>query len=269
MISFIMVRKRTKCPICLKIKFWETGDGRLKCKNCRKMFTAKNNLFGVDTKKLKKVASEFVLEHSTNMILARVKISKRKLLKILTLIRTAITKEIPDVFSGTVEVDETYLGGQWKNKRLGIKIKQAKSKKGRGTTKQPVFGILCRSGQVWAELIDNVEAVDLQPIILKKVKKGSVVCSDTWRGYTGIAARGYVHRMVEHGKNKYSDKKGNHINGLEGFWGYLKRKLSAKGGIRREKLPLYLGEYVWRYNHRNLNYQNQENLLLSTLFKHY
>jgi hypothetical protein len=43
---------------------------------------------------------------------------------------------------------------------------------------------------------------------------------------------------------------GNHINGLEGFWGYLKRKLASKGGIRREKLPLYLGEYVWRYNHR-------------------
>lgn len=32
---------------------------------------------------------------------------------------------------------------------------------------------------------------------------------------------------------------------------YLKRKLASKGGIRREKLPLYLGEYVWRYNHRN------------------
>jgi transposase-like protein len=33
----------------------------------------------------------------------------------------------------------------------------------------------------------------------------------------------------------------------------LKRKLVSKGGIRREKLPLYLGEYVWRYNHRNDN----------------
>jgi len=37
---------------------------------------------------------------------------------------------------------------------------------------------------------------------------------------------------------------------LEGFWGYLKRKLAAKGGIRRDTLFLYLGEYVWRYNHR-------------------
>ena len=53
--------------------------------------------------------------------------------------------------------------------------------------------------------------------------------------------------------SKYSDGKGNHINGLEGFGGYLKRKLVSKGGIRREKLHLYLGEYVWRYIHRNEN----------------
>ncbi|MCD6149282.1 transposase [bacterium] len=59
-----------------------------------------------------------------------------------------------------------------------------------------------------------------------------------------MTSRGYVYRFVKHSENEYSDKKGNHINGLEGFWGYLKRKLAAKGGIRKEKLPLYLGEYV-------------------------
>jgi transposase len=264
-----MVRRRTKCPKCGKTKFWKTADGRLKCRNCRKMFAAKNNPCGLNQKTLKKTVSEFILGHSTDIILARVKISKYKLLKTLTLLRMAMTKDVPEVFDGTVEVDETYLGGQWKNKRLGIKRKSAKSKRGRGTSKQPVFGILCRNGKVWAELIDGVEAKDLQPLIEKQVKRGSIVCSDTWRAYTGIAVKGYVHRMVEHGKNEYSDKKGNHINGLEGFWGYLKRKLSAKGGIRQKKLPLYLGEYVWRYNHRNLDYETQEKLLLSTLFRYY
>jgi len=39
----------------------------------------------------------------------------------------------------------------------------------------------------------------------------------------------------------------------KGFWGYLKRKLASKGRIRREKLPLYLGEYVRRYNHRKVS----------------
>ena len=83
--------------------------------------------------------------------------------------------------------------------------------------------------------------------------------------YTGIAAKGYVHRLVEHGKGDYSDKRGNHINGLEGFWGYLKRRLAAKGGIRKEHLPLYLAEYVWRYNYRNMSVHEKTDKMLSLL----
>jgi hypothetical protein len=48
----------------------------------------------------------------------------------------------------------------------------------------------------------------------------------------------------------------------------LKRKLAAKGGIRREKLPFYLGEYVWRYNHRKLSLKEQENRLFNLIFHH-
>lgn len=259
---------KKECRKCEKTaSFWKLKDGRSKCKNCGARFAPSKKKIRIDGGTLKRIIAEFVLEHSTNMILNRVNVSKHKLLKTLTLLRIAMTKDIPETFDGTVEVDETYLGGQWRNKRLSVKNQGEKSKRGRGTTKQPVFGILCRNGKVWAELVDSVEAVDLQPLIMRRVKRKSIICSDTWRAYTGIATRGYVHRMVEHGKNEYADKKGSHINGLEGFWGYLKRKLSAKGGIRREKMPIYLGEYVWRYNHRNLNYKNQESRLLSIVFK--
>jgi transposase len=181
----------------------------------------------------------------------RTHIERKRVLRALTIIRTSLTKDVPEIFSGTVEVDETYIGGQWKNKRKFVRDQG--SKRGRSSKKQPVFGILCRNGTVWAEVVDSVGAETLQPLISRKVSTGSIVCSDTWKAYTGIASRGYVHRLVNHGEKQYSDGKGNHINGLEGFWGYLKRKLVSKGGIRREKLPLYLGEYVWRYNHRNEN----------------
>ena len=258
------------CPKCGGTKkFYKIQDGRLKCASCKKYFTPYKNLTTISRSLLKQIISEFVLEHSTNTILNRVDISKYKLLKILTVLRTEMAKDIPEIFEGIVEVDETYLGGQWKNKRLRAKKQGKKSKRGRGTSKQPAFGILCRNGQVWAELVSGVEAVDLQPRIEKQVKKGSTVCSDTWRGYTGIATKGYVHRLVNHSKNEYSDKKGNHINGLEGFWGYLKRKLAARGGIRRKRLPIYLGEYVWRYNHRKLSFKEQENLLFKLLIKHF
>ena len=171
-----------------------------------------------------------------------------------------MVKDIPkELFSGIVEVDETYLGGQKKNKRKSQlkkdkQIFEKESKRGFGTTKQPIFGILCRSGKVYAKLVDRTEAGDLLPIISGRVKVGTRICSDTWRAYTGLATKGYVR-----GKN--------HINGLEGFWGYLKRQLASRGGIRRKRLPLYLAEYVWRYNHRKLSIKQQVNRLLNLVAK--
>ena len=250
-------------------KFWRLKDGRLRCSVCRQAFTPKKKLPKLSKQIVKKIISEFVLEHSTNTILARVNISKFKLLKLLTLLRIVISKDAAEVFSGIVEVDETYLGGQMKNRKQKDRVKYGKNRRGFGTIKQPTFGILCREGKVFAEIVPNVEAKDLEPLIQKQVLKGSTICSDTWRAYTGLAAKGYVHRFVNHGEKEYSDKKGNHINGLEGFWGYLKRKLAAKGGIRRKRLPLYLGEYVWRYNHRNQNFKEQENRLFMLLNQHF
>ena len=178
------------------------------------------------------------VEQSSNSIAEQTGFEQRRVLRALTKIRFVMVKDIPEIFSGSVEVDDTYLGGQWKNKRKTIRDKG--TKRGRGTKKQPVFGILCRNGTVWAEVVDDVEAGTLQPLISQKVSTGSIVCSDTWKAYTGIAARGYVHRLVNHGEKQYSDGKGNHINGLEGFWGYLKRKLASKGGIRKRQVASLL-----------------------------
>ena len=88
-------------------------------------------------------------------------------------------------------------GGAWKNKRKNVR--DTGTKRGRGTSKQPVLGILSRDGHVWAEIVENVAESTLIPLITKKVETGSTISSDTWKAYTGIAARGYVHRLVNHG----------------------------------------------------------------------
>jgi len=239
---------RIICPRCHCTKVYRLGTGKRRCSQCRYDFTPHRLPLYLTRDQWKEIISWFLLEQSSQNIAIRTGIDRKRVLRALTWIRRALAKDVPAVFSGTVEVDETYVGGHWKNKRKSIR--DLGTKRGRGTKKQPVFGILCRNGLVWAEIVENVEAATLQPLISSKVKKGSIVCSDMWRAYTGIASRGFVHRLVNHGDREYSDGKGNHINGLEGFWGYLKRKLAVKGGIRREKLYLYLGEYVWRYNHR-------------------
>ena len=240
---------KIQCPKCRSKKVYLLGNKKRRCSKCQYEFTPPRDPLRLTRDQWKDILKWFLLEQSSQNISIRSSLERRRVMRALTVVRRALTKDVPEIFSGTVEVDETYLGGQWKNKRKTIR--DMGTKRGRGTKKQPVFGILCRNGTVWAEVVDNVEAGTLQPLISKKVSIGSIVCSDTWKAYTGIAARGYVHRLVNHGERQYSDGKGNHINGLEGFWGFLKRKLVSKGGIRKEKLPLYLGEYVWRYNHRN------------------
>lgn len=240
---------KIQCPKCRSKKVYLLGNKKRRCSKCQYEFTPHRLPLRLTRDQWKDILNWFLLEQSSQNISIRTTLERRRVMRALTIVRRVLTKDVPEIFSGTVEVDETYLGGQWKNKRKTIRDKG--TKRGRGIKKQPVFGILCRNGTVWAEVVDDVEAGTLQPIISKKVSTGSIVCSETWKAYTGIAARGYVHRLVNHGERQYSDGKGNHINGLEGFWGFLKRKLVSKGGIRKERLPLYLGEYVWRYNHRN------------------
>jgi transposase len=190
---------------------------------------------------------------------------RQRVLRVLTRVREAMQQEVPPVFRGTVEVDETYLGGVWRNRRGGQRARGGK--RGRGTSKTPVFGILCRAGAVWAQVVPDLAAQTLLPLIRRQVQPGSVVCSDTLPTYTGIAAKGYVHRLVQHDQGEHVSRHGTHINGLEGFWGYFKRRLAAKGGIRRERLPLYVADYVWRYNHRRLSIDDQVKRLLKLLPK--
>ena len=130
--------------------------------------------------------------------------------------------------------------------------------------KRPVFGILCRSGKVFAELVDKTEAKNIIPIITKKVSLRTRICSDIWRTYTGLVAKEYVHRTVKHRDKEYVRGK-NHINGLEVFFGYLKRQLASRGGIRRKRLSLYLPEYVWRYNNRRLSTKEKTKKILELL----
>lgn len=152
---------------------------------------------------------------------------------------------------------------------MGVKNVSYFFQRGFGTIKQSVFGILCRTGKIYTEIVPDTEAKDWQPLILRQVKKGSTIWSDGWRAYTGLAAKGYLHRLRDDQAKEYSNKKGSHINSLEGFWGYLKRKLAAKGSIRKEKLSIYLGEYVWLFNHRKLPFKEQQKILFKLFKRNY
>lgn len=254
--------ERIKCPRCQSIKIWSIRRGKRRCAACHYEWLPKTLPLRLTLLEWRRLLRWFILGQSAAVIAREAHLERKRVLRALLLVRQAMAQDLPPVFSGVVEIDETYLGGAWKNRRRAERGQG--TRRGRGTTKQAVFGILCRRGQVWAEIVPNVEAKTLLPLLRQRVTIGSTVCSDTFSSYTGVAARGYVHRLVDHSQVS-SDRHGSHINGLEGFWGYLKRRLASKGGIRRERLSLYLAEYVWRYNHRGLPVKEQVNQLLKLL----
>ena len=254
--------QEARCPRCQNTKSWSVRRGKRRCAACRYEWTPGALPLRLSPLQWRRLLRWFVLGQSAAVIAQESRLERKRVLRALLLVRQAMLQDVSPVFSGVVEIDETYLGGTWRNKRLASRAQG--TKRGRGTSKQAVFGILCRGGQVWAEVVPNVEAKTLLPLLRQRVRAGSVVCSDTFSSYTGVAAGGYIHRLVDHSQT-FSDRKGSHVNGLEGFWGYLKRRLAAKGGIRRERLPLYLAEYVWRYNHRKLSAQEQVRSLLNLL----
>ena len=254
--------EKNTCPRCQNTKICNIRREKHRCGACHYEWIPKKLPLRLTPPEWRRLLRWFVLGQSANVIAQEAHLERKRVLRALLLVRQAMAQDLPPVFSGVVEIDETYVGGAWRNKR-GAERGQG-TRRGRGTSKQAVFGILCRGGQVWAEVVPNVEAKTLLPLLRQHVSAGSTVCSDTFSSYTGVAAGGYVHRMVDH-SHTFSDRRGSHINGLEGFWGYLKRRLASKGGIRRERLPLYLAEYVWRYNHRRLSVPEQVNELLKLL----
>jgi len=143
-------------------------------------------------------------------------------------------------FVGVVEVDESFFGAGRPRGRPGPR------KRGRGTTKQPVFGIYERNGRVYTEVVPNCSARTLQAIIRGKVDSESVIHSDGFRGYDGLVDVGYdKHFRVN--KSESFVQRGIHINGIEAFWSFTKRRLAKFNGVKKN-FDLHLKECEWRYN---------------------
>ena len=128
-----------------------------------------------------------------------------------------------------------------------------------------MFGILQRNGKVYTEIVPDCSRATLQAIIRGKVKPDSVIHSDKWRGYNGLVDVGYPkHFRVDHRDNKFTNGK-SHINGIESFWSYAKRRLQKFNGINKKNFKLHLKECEFRFNNRDKNIYK---LLLNFLYKY-
>ncbi len=151
-----------------------------------------------------------------------------------------------------IEVDESYFGAR-----------RVRGKRGRGAgNKTIVFGIYKRNGKVYTEIVPDVQKKTLQAIIGGRVALDSVIHSDGWRGYNGLVDVGYSkHLRINHSEDVFAI--GDiHINGIESFWSFAKRRLQKFNGVPTRTFYLHLKECEYRFNHRN---ENLEQKLLKLL----
>ena len=93
----------------------------------------------------------------------------------------------------------------------------------------------------------------------------SLIHTNGWRGYNGLVDVGYKrHYRVNHGKSEFSKGNGKHINGIENFWSFTKRRLAKFNGVRKY-FVLHLKECEWRYG-KNVKDMEKE---LIKIFKKY
>jgi len=206
----------------------------------------------ISTYKLKKIIECFSLDLTATQTCKLLQINRNTINRYYNLFRQLILLNQMDefrIFVGEVEVDESYFGAR------RIRGQRGKLKRGRGTKKQPVFGIFERNGRVYTEIVPDCKKQTLQSIILGIVDPGTVMYSDGWRGYSGLVSIGYdKHYRVLHSKNEFSKGNGVHINGIESFWSFTKRRLARFNGVKKN-FELHLKECEWRWKRDELYLQ--------------
>ncbi len=255
-----------RCPRCNHKKKWKVRRNKFKCANCKYEWKTKNFPLRMTKTQWRKILRFYVLGLSSNKIAIETGIDKKRILRALNIVREVMIQNNPKALNDKLGASDPYIGSQPKNRHKGTIVEASKSDLGK--KKKPLYGLSYRNGAIRAEIIPDMELKNILPFIKKKVKRGSLVCSDTLKRYNGIAAKGHVYRLVSHDMHETLSKGKRRINDLGRFWGYLKRNLAAKGGIRRERIPLYLAEYVWKFNNRQLSTTEKVNNILKLLYKY-
>ena len=195
--------------------------------------------------KFREIVKYFSLDLDAQTIAILTGLNRNTINRYFNLIRKRIAEfcELQFPLNGEVEVDESYFGA-----------KRVKGKRGRGAGKKtPVFGILQRGGKVYTEIVPDCAKRTLQAIIRGRVKLDTIIHSDYWRGYNGLVDIGYKkHYRVRHGSNEFATRK-SHINGIESFWSFAKRRLMKFQGIPESNFYLHLKECEFRFNYRKQN----------------
>lgn len=158
-------------------------------------------------------------------------------------LRRAMVRPGRERLAGSVEADETYLGGLEEGTR------------GRGTESKALIVVAAEEdgkgiGRIRMRRIPDASAHSLVSFVEEAVESGSVVHTDGWLGYEPLQAHGYIHRVTFlRGKQKSPSELLPRVHRVVSL---LKRWLlgTHQGAVSIEHLDGYLDEFTFRFNRR-------------------
>jgi transposase-like protein len=241
------------CPYCKSDRVTAAPkEQRFHCNNCKTSFSVTvGTIFHKTHLDLQKWFLAVVL-----MLNAKKGISARQLARDLEVnkntawslamrIRRAMLEQM-ELLEGIVEMDETFVGG--KPRKGG-----PPSKRGRGTKKIPVVGMIERGGRVVAEPAKKLSQKHLMKLIRRNMNvDNTILMTDQYSGYFPAGNIVASHKSVDH---SFQYANGTiHTNNIESFWALLKRGIVGQyHKVSAKHLQKYITEFSYRHNNRDVD----------------
>lgn len=261
------------CPHCEHKKCFKFKDGKkYRCDSCKMDFSVRTGTIFADSRiSLQKwfAAIYLITSHkkgiSSLQLHRDIGVTQKTAWFILHRIRKTLGIKNDEKLSGTIEADETFIGGNEKNRH---ESKKTENTQGRSVkTKTAVAGVIERGGNVIAEKVKTTKGYHLKPFVIKNVEFGSTVCTDEWGGYKGIS-KIFFHKKINHKDGEYVN--GHiHTNSIENFWSLLKRGVTGiYHNISDKHTQSYVDEFVFRYNSRDCSEDFRFDKMLNNINTH-
>ncbi len=243
------------CPYCGSLKTSVKSElnrmDRHQCNDCHKSFSVLTNTIFHKARKLPEWFMVIGLmlnakkSKSSHEISRDIGIRQATVWEIINKVRKSIYINDCFLLKGILEMDETYIGGKPRTK--------GESKRGRGTNKTAVVGMLERNGNVKTEVVDKKTKMNfstLSGILHRNIDViKSCLITDEYKGYMPMKSI-IPHSVINHSE-MYSDGF-IHTNCIEGFWSLIKRAwYGSHHHYARRNTSLYISETCYKYNNRN------------------